>query len=179
MMRINNLKTRHLFYILQMLKENLEQIANKYYEDIVYILKANDEQYTENNTGYFFDITKLKAKTIEDLELFIHKKPDDEITEIKHEKSFSLQQPEQKSEVDDDKKQEYVNPDTKTEENDNITNFTPSQKFLSEYHVDLNKTTDKASTLLKFLNAKKKYIRNPETLLSKNEAQLMKQAYVM
>ena len=36
-----------------MLRENLEQIANKYYEDIIYILKANDEQYTENNTGYF------------------------------------------------------------------------------------------------------------------------------
>lgn len=163
-----------------MFKENLEQIANKYYEDIIYILKANDEQYTENNTGYFFDLTKLKAKTMEDLELFIQKKPNDEIDAREHKKSLSLQ-PEQKNdntlEVNDNKKQESVKSKIQTEEN--VTNVTPSQKFVSEYNIDFNKTTEKTSTLLKFLNARKKYIRNPETLLSKNEAQLMKQAYVM
>lgn len=159
-----------------MLKEDLEQIANKYYEDIIYILKANDEQYTENNTGYFFDLTKLKEKTIEDLELFIQKKPNDEIAAKEHRKSFSLPKQENVNmEVNDNKKQENVK--SKTEENG--TNVTPSQKFISEYNIDFNKTTEKASTLLKFLNAKKKYIRNPETLLSKNESQLMKQAYVM
>lgn len=157
-----------------MLKENLEQIANKYYEDIIYILKANDEQYTENNTGYFFDLTKLKDKTIEDLELFIQKKPNDEIAAREHRKSFSLQKNETIV-VKDNEKQETVK--SKIEETG--TNVTPSQKFVSEYNVDFNKTTEKASTLLKFLNARKKYIRNPETLLSKNEAQLMKQAYVV
>lgn len=157
-----------------MLKQNLEQIANKYYEDIIYILKANDEQYTENNTGYFFDLTKLKDKTIEDLELFIQKKPNDEIAAREHRKSFSLQKNET-IDVNDNKKEETVK--SKIEETG--TNVTPSQKFVSEYNVDFNKTTEKASTLLKFLNARKKYIRNPETLLSKNEAQLMKQAYVV
>jgi len=157
-----------------MLKENLEQIANKYYEDIIYILKANDEQYTENNTGYFFDLTKLKEKTIEELDLFIQKKPNDEIAAREHRKSFSLQKNET-IEVNDNKKEETVK--SKIEETG--TNVTPSQKFVSEYNVDFNKTTEKASTLLKFLNARKKYIRNPETLLSKNEAQLMKQAYVV
>lgn len=157
-----------------MLKENLEQIANKYYEDIIYILKANDEQYTENNTGYFFDLTKLKDKTIEDLELFIQKKPNDEIAAREHRKSFSLQKNDT-IEVNNNKKEDTVK--FKTEETG--TNVTPSQKFVSEYNVDFNKTTEKASTLLKFLNARKKYIRNPETLLSKNEAQLMKQAYVV
>jgi len=157
-----------------MLKENLEQIANKYYEDIIYILKANDEQYTENNTGYFFDLTKLKDKTIEDLELFIQKKPNDEIAAREHRKSFSLQKNDT-IEVNNNKKENTVK--FKTEETG--TNVTPSQKFVSEYNVDFNKTTEKASTLLKFLNARKKYIRNPETLLSKNEAQLMKQAYVV
>lgn len=157
-----------------MLKENLEQIANKYYEDIIYILKANDEQYTENNTGYFFDLTKLKEKTIEELELFIKKKPNDEIAAREHRKSFSLQKNDT-IEVNNNKKEDTVK--FKTEETG--TNVTPSQKFVSEYNVDFNKTTEKASTLLKFLNARKKYIRNPETLLSKNEAQLMKQAYVV
>ena len=157
-----------------MLKENLEQIANKYYEDIIYILKANDEQYTENNTGYFFDLTKLKEKTIEELELFIQKKPNDEIAAREHRKSFSLQKNDT-IEVNNNKKEDTVK--FKTEETG--TNVTPSQKFVSEYNVDFNKTTEKASTLLKFLNARKKYIRNPETLLSKNEAQLMKQAYVV
>lgn len=157
-----------------MLKQNLEQIANKYYEDIIYILKANDEQYTENNTGYFFDLTKLKDKTIEDLELFIQKKPNDEIAAREHRKSFSLQKNDT-IEVNNNKKKDTVK--FKTEETG--TNVTPSQKFVSEYNVDFNKTTEKASTLLKFLNARKKYIRNPETLLSKNEAQLMKQAYVV
>lgn len=157
-----------------MLKENLELLANKYYEDIIYILKANDEQYTENNTGYFFDLAKLKDKTIEDLELFIQKKPNDEIAEREYRKSFSLQKNEI-IDVNDSKKQETIK--SKIEETG--TNVTPSQKFVSEYNIDFNKTTEKASTLLKFLNARKKYIRNPETLLSKNEAQLMKQAYVV
>jgi len=157
-----------------MLKENLEQIANKYYEDIIYILKANDEQYTENNTGYFFDLTKLKEKTIEELDSFIQKNPNDEIAAREHRKSFSLKKNET-IEVNDSEKQDTVK--SKIEETG--TNVTPSQKFVSEYNVDFNKTTEKASTLLKFLNARKKYIRNPETLLSKNEAQLMKQAYVV
>ena len=153
-----------------MLKENLEQIANKYYEDIIYILKANEEQYTENNTGYFFDLIKLKEKTIEDLELFIQKKPNDEIAAREHRESFSLQKNET---VQVNKKEKTVKSKT------DGTNVTPSQKFVSEYNVDFNKTTEKASTLLKFLNARKKYIRNPETLLSKNEAQLTKESYVM
>lgn len=155
-----------------MLKENLEQIANRYHEDIIYILKANDEQYTENNTGYFFDLTKLKEKTITDLELFIQKKPNDEIAAREHRKSFSQQKNEN---IEANNKQESLK--SKIEETG--TNVTPSQKFVSEYNVDFNKTTEKASSLLKFLNARKKYIRNPETLLSKNEVQLMKQAYVV
>lgn len=168
-----------------MLRENLEQIANKYYEDIIYILKANDEQYTENNTGYFFDLTKLKEKTIDDLKLFIQSKPSNEIVVREHRNSFSLETPE----INDNKKYEYTHThadthaDThdksKTNVEENGTNVTPSQKFISEYNIDFNKTTEKTSTLLKFMNAKKKYIRNPETLLSKNEAQLMKQAYIM
>jgi len=163
-----------------MLKENLEKIANKYYEDIVYILKANDEQYTENNTGYFFDLVKLKEKTTEDLKLFIQNKPNDEKVEKierEHSGSFSLQKPGEKKEISDKKNQERDKSKTCTEENG--TNVTPSQKFISEYNVDFNKTNEKPSTLLKFINAKKKYIRNPETLLSKNEAQLMKQAYIL
>jgi hypothetical protein len=164
-----------------MLRENLEQIANKYYEDIIYILKANDEQYTENNTGYFFDLTKLKEKTIDDLKLFIQSKPNNEIVIREHRNSFSLETPE----INDNKKHEYTHThaDThdksKTNVEENGTNVTPSQKFINEYNIDFNKTTEKTSTLLKFMNAKKKYIRNPETLLSKNEAQLMKQAYIM
>lgn len=160
-----------------MLKENLEKIANKYYEDIVYILKANGEQYTENNTGYFFDLVKLKEKTTEDLKLFIQNKPNDEKVEREHSETFSLQKPGEKKEIIDKKNQERDKSKTYTEENG--SNVTPSQKFISEYNVDFNKTNEKPSTLLKFLNAKKKYIRNPETLLSKNEAQLMKQAYIL
>lgn len=161
-----------------MLKESLEQIAHRYYEDIIYILKSNNEQYTENNNGYFFDLTKLKDETVAELKLFVQKKPNDEISAMEHRKSFALQQPEQNKElmeVNDKKRLEYI---TKSEVT-NGTNVTPSQKFISEYNIDFNKTTEKASTLLKFLNAKKKYIRNPETLLSKNEAQLKKQSYAL
>jgi hypothetical protein len=137
-------------------------------------LKANDEQFTENNTGYFFDLTKLKEKTIEELESFIQKKPNDEIAAREHRKSFSLKKNET-IEVNYSKTQETVK--SKIEETG--TNVISSQKFVSEYNIDFNKTTEKASTLLKFLNARKKYIRNPETLLSKNETQLMKQPYIM
>lgn len=160
-----------------MLRQNLEQIANKYYEDIIYILKANDEQYTENNTGYFFDLTKLKEKTIDDLKLFIQSKPSNEIVVREHRSSFSLEKPK----INDNKNHTHAHTHDKSKTNieENGTNVTPSQKFISEYNIDFNKTTEKTSTLLKFLNAKKKYIRNPETLLSKNEAQLIKDTYIM
>ena len=162
-----------------MLKEILEQIADQYYEDIIYILKSNNEQYTENNTGYFFDLTKLKDKTIKDLELLVERKPNDE-AEKEHMQSFTLHQlhiNKEKIATIDENKMLHCNK-SKIDLTSG-TNVTPSQKFINEYNVDFSKTNEKTSTLLKFINARKKYIRNPETLLSKNEVQLMKQPYIL
>lgn len=162
-----------------MLKEFLENTADRYYEDIIHILKSNNEQYTENNTGFFFDLTKLKEDTIKDLKSFMQGKPNDE-AEKEHKNFFTQQQSyitkEKSSTVEEIK---MMNTSKSKVDITNGTSITPSQKFISEYNVDFNKTTEKASTLLKFLNARKKYIRNAETLLSKNEVQLMKQPYIL
>lgn len=161
-----------------MLKENLEKITPICNENIIYILKSNKEQITENNNGYFFDLTKLKPETITDLENLVEKKLNEEV-HVNTAISFCNNSGRTKEIVSSDLKKSGQSQSIDKKLEVNGTNVTPSQKFISEYTLDLNKTNEKTSTLLKFLNSRKKYIRNPETLLSKNESQLVKNEYVM
>lgn len=170
-----------------MLKENLEKITSICNENIIYILKSNQEQITENNNGYFFDLTKLKPETITDLENLVEKKLNEEV-HVNTALSFCNSNSGRTKDIDStaDPKNSGQSQSLQSQPQSivkrlevNGTNVTPSQKFISEYTLDLNKTNEKTSTLLKFMNSRKKYIRNPETLLSKNESQLVKNEYVM
>lgn len=166
-----------------MLKENLEKITPICNENIIYILKSNQEQITENNNGYFFDLTKLKPETITDLENLVEKKLNEEV-HVNTALSFCNNSGRTKDIDSTADPKESGQSQSQSQSivkrlEVNGTNVTPSQKFISEYTLDLNKTNEKTSTLLKFMNSRKKYIRNPETLLSKNESQLVKNEYVM
>jgi len=146
-----------------MLKTQIEELDSSFHEAILYILKNNGENLTENSSGFFFDLQKISEKSFEELSVMINNiqnntiKPGTTISAVN------------KSDVVNGKNTSL---DNKSE------NITVSQKFLSEYNADIQKS-DKSNSILKFLNAKKKYLRNIESLASKNDYDLKKECYIL
>ena len=139
--------------------------------EVIHVLRRNNEAITENSNGYFFEFAKIKDSTIQELSTLIEK--------------FDAV-----SDMNEDPKSENV-PDATTTvfqnsvltENSNAdptsSSIKISQKFINEYSLDLEKTAGKPLSILKFMNSKKKYMRNAETLLSKNEPALKKESYII
>lgn len=141
--------------------------------EIILILRRNEEAITENSNGYFFEFAKLKDNTLEELTNLIQK--------------FDALTPEEEGQVMPDHSQDMTSHETdqqsvlnKTSQ-DNMGSFIKiSQKFINEYTLDAEKTAGKPLSILKFMNSRKKYLRNAETLLSKfNEPALRKEAYII
>ena len=62
--------------------------------------------------------------------------------------------------------------------NDNKTeNIIVNQKFFNVYNTDIQKC-EKCNSIFKFLNAKKKYLRNSESMGVKNDYDLKKNSYI-
>ena len=141
--------------------------------EIILILRRNDEAITENSNGYFFEFAKLKDNTLEELTNLIQK--------------FDALTPEEEGQVMPNHSQDMIShePDQQSVLNktsqDNMGSFIKiSQKFINEYTLDAEKTAGKPLSILKFMNSRKKYLRNAETLLSKfNEPALRKEAYII
>jgi choline kinase len=55
----------------KVLFENLKMLATSEYEEIFRILKRNNESYTENSNGIFFDVMNIKNETYSDMEKFM------------------------------------------------------------------------------------------------------------
>ena len=100
---------------------------------------------------------------------------------------FDALTPEEEGQVMPDHSQDMTSHETdqqsvlnKTSQ-DNMGSFIKiSQKFINEYTLDAEKTAGKPLSILKFMNSRKKYLRNAETLLSKfNEPALRKEAYII
>ena len=51
--------------------EELKRLTPDQYEDVFRIIKRNDEAYTENSNGIFFDILTLMDETILDMMKYI------------------------------------------------------------------------------------------------------------
>jgi Bromodomain extra-terminal - transcription regulation len=55
----------------KLLHEHLKHLVKSEYEHIFRIIKRNDEAYTENSNGIFFDILTLMDETILDMMKYI------------------------------------------------------------------------------------------------------------
>lgn len=55
----------------KVLFENLKMLVTSEYEEIFRILKRNNESYTENSNGIFFDVMTIKNETFTDMEKFM------------------------------------------------------------------------------------------------------------
>lgn len=51
--------------------ENLKMLATSEYEEFFRILKRNNEPYTENSNGIFFDVINIKNETFAEMEKFM------------------------------------------------------------------------------------------------------------
>ncbi len=51
--------------------ENLKMLVTSEYEEFFRILKRNNEPYTENSNGIFFDVVNLKEETFTEMEKFM------------------------------------------------------------------------------------------------------------
>ncbi len=52
--------------------ERLAQLSKSEYEEIFRILKRNNEQWSENSNGIFFDINGISEGTFEKLQFFMN-----------------------------------------------------------------------------------------------------------
>jgi choline kinase len=55
----------------KILFENLKMLVTSEYEEIFRILKRNNESYTENSNGIFFDVMTIKNETYTDMQNFM------------------------------------------------------------------------------------------------------------
>lgn len=150
-----------------MLKTRLEELHESFHEAVIFTLKKNSENLTENSTGFFFDLQKLSDKSISELTHMLDK------IQLNNAKPHSLII-NNHSKLDEEIKSATMNENTNT-----TTTITVSQKFLTEYNNDTQKAADKSTSILKFINAKKKYLRNSESLMTKNEYDLKKERYIL
>lgn len=145
-------------------KEEVEELSN-YSNEVVSILRRNEEQFTENKNGYIFDVSRLKDNTISELK---------RIT-IKPETDFG----DKEGLVGIEKGEPYeIHGHNVNKYSDDIANkvVTVSPKFLSEYNSDFQKLTAKPASMMKFLNAKKKYLKNSDQSFTKID--LKRETYV-
>ena len=147
----HTVRTGHMTEQVTFEKEDIDALA-KQSTEVVNILRSNDEQFTENQYGYMFDLnklsheTRLKLKQLKDNAKSIHEVP------MSFHESGSRGQ------------QLLPRDDTHaTEARSKTVSITP--KFLSEYNADLQKLTVKPASMIKFLNAKKKYLRNSDNTI--------------
>lgn len=200
------------------LKNDIEKLSITNKDDIMFILKTNDEQITEVNDCFFFDIKKLKKKTTDDFKNLIKNfmkidiNSSNESTNDTNDKEKKTNTVDDKYSVffenvndktlpevvinDDNSKKNIFN-DNLSKDNDNLskdnnnsgfdkvtdnqqsdTSITIVNKLATEYNNDYTKINDKHSTLVKFMNARKRFIRNTETLILKNENNLKKDKYI-
>lgn len=126
-------------------KEQVEELSN-YSNEVIGILRRNDEQFTENRNGYIFDVSKLKKSTICELKSMTTKAATNGLG--------GISETETTPEIDN---HQHV-----SKYSGEIANkvVSVSPKFLSEYNSDIQKLTAKPASMMKFLNAKKKYLRN-------------------
>ena len=140
--------------------------------EIIHILRQNNEAITENSNGYFFEFAKVKDSTMQDISTLIQKH--DSRSDINEEL-------ESETHLCEPTSMDHQHP--VSTENPNVdptsSSIKISQKFINEYTLDLEKTAGKPLSILKFMNSKKKYLRNAETLLSKNEPALKKESYII
>lgn len=115
--------------------------------EVISILTMNEEKFTENNTGYIFDLSKLGDQTKKEL-----KDLRDSVAPMKVQRDLS----DLLSKKDD---AEHKRSETEKQTSKIVA---VSPKFLNEYNTDFHKITAKPASLLKFLNAKKKYLRNSD-----------------
>lgn len=146
-------------------KEEVEELSN-FSNEVISILRRNEEQFTENKNGYIFDVSRLKDKTIVELKR-ITTKP---VTEFGEKEEFVVGI--EKSQPND------IQSNNVNKYSDDIANkvVTVSPKFLSEYNSDFQKLTAKPASMMKFLNAKKKYLKNSDQSFTKID--LKKETYV-
>lgn len=144
-------------------KEEVEELSN-FSNEVISILRRNEEQFTENKNGYIFDVSRLKDDTIAELKR-ITSKPlpnfgEKEVAGIEESQPYDIQS-------------HHVN-----KYSDDIANkvVTVSPKFISEYNSDFQKLTAKPASMIKFLNAKKKYLKNSDQTFTKID--LKKETYV-
>lgn len=114
--------------------------------EVINILKLNGEQFTENQYGYIFDLNKLDNKTKLQLKTLNQTDPQPSM------EFFSKQGGHDETQV----RQDMPATDIPSK------SFSISPKFISEYNADLQKLTVKPASMIKFLNAKKKYLRNSD-----------------
>jgi hypothetical protein len=139
-------------------KSNMEALDSKFHNEIMLILRANNELFTEKNNGFFFDLNKVKECTRNDI-----------CDHIKHCENFI-----EKSEI---KIFESKESNLKIEQPVTNHSFSLCPKIVNEYNLDLQKAQQKGVTLIKFMSAKKKYIRSSEISTLKNEPDLKKEHY--
>lgn len=130
-------------------KEEVEELSI-YSNEVICILTRNEEQFTENKNGYIFDVSKLKESTISELK---------QLTSKPISLKDNLSDRDENSSVDFSSTEVQMN-----KYPDSISNKSVlvSPKFLSEYNTDFQKLTAKPASMMKFLNAKKKYLRNSD-----------------
>lgn len=145
-------------------KDEVEELSN-YSNEVISILRRNEEQFTENKNGYIFDVSRLKDNTISELKRITTKPAPnfgekEEVAGIEQSEQYEIQS-------------HHVN-----KYSDNIANkvVTVSPKFLSEYNSDFQKLTAKPASMMKFLNAKKKYLKNSDQSFTKID--LKRETYV-
>lgn len=51
--------------------DNLKMLVTSEYEEFFRIIKRNNEPYTENSNGIFFDVMNLKDETFAEMEKFM------------------------------------------------------------------------------------------------------------
>jgi hypothetical protein len=51
--------------------DNFKMLVTSEYEEFFRILKRNNEQYTENSNGIFFDVMTIKNETFSEMEKFM------------------------------------------------------------------------------------------------------------
>lgn len=154
-------------------KDIVEDLVLEANEEVLNILMLNDEQLTENSNGYFFDLTKLKGTTKKALSDLWQKVV--EMKRIRVEDSATMNKKfvkENEENVDDMSKCRTVR-----KAHGNELEVPVSPKFINEYNNDFMKN-NKSASMIKFLNAKKKYMRNFESLQTRNEFDLKREEYI-
>lgn len=148
--------------------------------EILKILNFNKEILTEVENGYYFDVKKLKKKTITELENLLkhnsetisHKLANDKssIENIATDKLVTNKtEAKTANRIEGDQINKKIVKTNEIISETNNTKFVVTPKFNSDYNSDFFKSQEKSTSMLKFLNAKKKYLRNSDTVILKNE----------